>query len=85
MYTSKYVQTKYRRIVINASILRIVRKVNITPLKFYQESPAQFENRINPRVYIGRITHSTMYNLFCFVSRNWRKEISYVACGFQPY
>ena len=25
------------------------------------ESPAQFENPINPRVYVRRVTHSTMY------------------------
>ena len=25
------------------------------------ESPAQFEKRIKPRVYVRRITHSTMY------------------------
>ena len=26
-----------------------------------RESPAQFENRIKPRVYVRRIAHSTMY------------------------
>ena len=26
-----------------------------------RESPAQFENRIKPRVYVMRITRSTMY------------------------
>ena len=26
-----------------------------------RESPAQFENRINPRVYVRRITRSTLY------------------------
>ena len=37
--------------------------VNIAKLTqiINRESPAQFENRIKPRVYVSRITRSTMY------------------------
>ena len=39
-----------------------------------RENPAQFENQIKPRMYVRRITRSTMYEVAHFVSRNWRKE-----------
>ena len=37
-------------------------------LLFNREGPAQFENRIKPRVYIRHITRSTMYEKapFCW-------------------
>ena len=33
----------------------------LTPTNTKRESPAQFENRIKPRVYVRRIRGSTMY------------------------
>ena len=44
------------------------------------ESPAQFENRIKPRLYVRRITRSTMYEK----ARAGVRKISSVACGFSP-
>ena len=47
------------------------------------ENPAQFENRFKPRVYVRRITGSTMYEKAVrhdFVCRKRRKENSSVAC-----
>ena len=45
-----------------------------------RENPAQFENRIKPRVYVRRITHSTMYGK---AGTGIRKNSS-VACGYSP-
>ena len=41
-----------------------------------RESPAQFQNRTKPWVYVRRITRgtTTMYEKAPFVSWNWRKE-----------
>ena len=45
-----------------------------------RESPPQFDNRIRARVYVRRITRSTMYQKapFCLPGL----AISSVACGF---
>ena len=44
------------------------------PLVFNWESQAQFKNQNMLRVYVRRITRSTMYEKGPFFSRNWRKE-----------
>ena len=44
------------------------------------ESPAQVESRIKPRMYVRRITSSTMYEKAQFCS----PELASVACGFSP-
>ena len=50
-----------------------------------RESPAQFENRIKPRVYVRRITRSTMYKKSSILlARTGVREIISVACGFCP-
>ena len=41
-------------------------KVKIIMFCCNRESPAQFENRIKPRVYVRRITRSTMYGKASF-------------------
>ena len=51
----------------------------------HRETPAQFENRIKPRVCARRIAQGILRTVLRiktlhFVSRNWRKENS-VACG----
>ena len=54
---------------------------------FIRESPAQFENRIKPRVYVRRITRSTLYYVrkssFLLAGKGVRK-ISSLACDFSP-
>ena len=47
-----------------------------------RESPVQFENRIEPRLYVRCITCST--EKLHFVSQIWRREICSVTCGFSP-
>ena len=54
-------------------------------MSLIRESPAQFENRIKPRVYIRRITGSTMYEkaAFCQPEKTEGKFI-FIACEFSP-
>ena len=48
---------------------------------FNRESPTQFENRIKPRLYVRRITHSTMYEK----AETGVRKLSSVACGLIHY
>ena len=50
----------------------------VSSFKCIQESPSQFENRIMPRVYVRRITRSTMYQKAPFC----KPELVYGTCGF---
>ena len=68
--------------VSNQRSARADAKTGNPTITHIRESPPQFENRIMTLVYVRSITRSTVYQKLYFVSRNWRMEISSVACEF---
>ena len=50
-----------------------------------RESPTQFENRIKSRMYVRRITHSSMYEKSpLLLAGTGVRKISSLACWFSP-
>ena len=52
-----------------------------------RQQSGKSENRIKPRVYVRRITHSTMFEKAFFailLAETGVRKISSVACGFSP-
>ena len=56
-----FIEIKHEIFYTVILLLPLIQVTSDMCIEYIWESPAQFENRIKPLVYIRRITHSTMY------------------------
>ena len=56
-----FIEMKHEIFYTVILLLPLIQVTSDVCIEYIWESPAQFENRIKPLVYIRQITHSTMY------------------------